>query len=75
MIWSARVSAQGKAITVSHSVSAFVDGQHLVAHEKKFVDEEGLSLPGFNVPGGGARVINAVTAGQAMLASAIRTIP
>lgn len=63
---AARLSAQGKAITVSHSVSTFVYGQHLVAREKKFFEEEGLSLPGFNVPGGGARVINAVTAGQAM---------
>jgi len=75
MIWSARVSAQGKAITVSHSVSTFAYGQHLVAREKQFFAAEGLSLPGLNVPGGGARVINAVTAGQAMLASAIRTIP
>ena len=62
-----RAGAQGKPITVSHSVSTFVYGQHLVAREKKFFEEEGLSLPnGFNVPGGGARVINAVTAGQAM---------
>src|SRR3989442_1433905 len=62
-----RTHAQGKPITVSHSVSTFVYGQHLVAREKKFFEEEGLSLPGgFNVPGGGARVINAVTAGQAM---------
>ncbi|HEY2995227.1 MAG TPA: ABC transporter substrate-binding protein [Methylomirabilota bacterium] len=62
----ARVHAQGKPITVSHSVSTFVYGQHLVAREKKFFEEEGLSLSGgFNVPGGGARVINAVTAGQA----------
>src|SRR2546429_8625208 len=58
--------AQGKPITVSHSVSTFVYGQHLVAREKKFFEAEGLSLPGLNVPGGGARVINAVTAGQAM---------
>ena len=62
----ARASAQGKPITASHSVSTFVYGQHLVAREKKFFEEEGLSLPGFIVPGGGARVINAVTAGQAM---------
>src|SRR5678815_6043404 len=58
--------AQGKAITASHSVSTFVYGPHLVAREKKFFEEEGLSLPSFIVPGGGARVINAVTAGQAM---------
>ena len=64
--WPARVGAQGKPITAAHSVSTFVYGQHLVAREKKFFDEEGLSLPSFIVPGGGARVINAVTAGQAM---------
>ncbi len=56
----------GRAITVSHSVSTFVYGQHLVAKEKKFFDEEGVSVPSFIVPGGGARVINALTAGQAM---------
>jgi sulfonate transport system substrate-binding protein len=62
-----RAGAQGKPITVSHSVSTFVYGQHLVAREKKFFEEEGLGLPaGFNLPGGGARVINTVTAGQAM---------
>src|SRR5437016_3884303 len=56
----------GKSITVSHSVSTVVYGQHLVAREKKFFEEEGVSVPGFLVPGGGARVVNAVTAGQAM---------
>src|SRR5882672_2145015 len=61
-----RVSAQGKPITVSHSVSTFVYGQHLVAREKKFFEEEGVSAGTFIVPGGGARVVNAVTAGQAM---------
>lgn len=55
-----------KAITVSHSVSTFVYGQHLVAKEKKFFEEEGVGVPSFIVPGGGARVINALTAGQAM---------
>src|SRR5438552_13322022 len=34
--------------------------------EKKFFEDEGVSAPGFIVPGGGARVVNAVTAGQAM---------
>jgi NitT/TauT family transport system substrate-binding protein len=64
-----RPAAQGKAITVSHSVSTFVYGQHLVAREKKFFEDEGVNLPGgFLVPGGGARVVNAVTAGQAMFA-------
>jgi NitT/TauT family transport system substrate-binding protein len=58
--------AQGKPITVSHSVSTFVYGQHLVAREKKFFEDEGVSLANFIVPGGGARVVNAVTAGQAL---------
>jgi NitT/TauT family transport system substrate-binding protein len=58
--------AQGKPITVAHSVSTFVYGHHLVAREKKFFEEEGVSAGNFIVPGGGARVVNAVTAGQAL---------
>src|SRR5499425_1212647 len=57
-----------KIITVSHSVSTFVYGQHLVAKEKKFFEEEGVAVPSFIVPGGGARVVQAVAAGQAMFA-------
>src|SRR5438034_2374567 len=49
-----------------YSVSTFVYGQHLVAREKKFFEEEGVSAGNFIVPGGGARVVNAVTAGQAL---------
>ena len=65
--WRGRAAAQAlRPVTISHSVSTFVYGQHLVAKEKKFFEEEGLSVPSFIVPGGGARVINAVTAGQAM---------
>src|SRR5678815_171642 len=60
--------AQGQAITASHSVSTVVYGQHLVAREKKFFEEEGLSLPSFIVPGGGAKVVQALAAGQAMFA-------
>jgi NitT/TauT family transport system substrate-binding protein len=60
--------AQGQAITASHSVSTVVYGQHLVAKEKKFFEEEGLSLPSFIVPGGGAKVVQALAAGQAMFA-------
>jgi NitT/TauT family transport system substrate-binding protein len=58
--------AQGQPITVSHSVSTLVYGQHLVAREKEPFEEEGVSVGSFIVPGGGARVANAVTAGQAM---------
>ena len=65
--WARRAGAQtAKTITVAHSVSTFVYGQHLVAREKKFFEDEHVAMPGFIVPGGGARVVNAVTAGQAM---------
>jgi NitT/TauT family transport system substrate-binding protein len=67
--WPRPAAGQGpKSITVAHSVSTFVYGQHLVAKEKKFYEEEGVTFPSFLVPGGGARVVNAVTAGQAMFA-------
>ena len=64
-----RAMAQAlRPVTVSHSVSTFVYGQHLVAREKKFFEEEGLSVPSFLVPGGGAKVVQALAAGQAMFA-------
>jgi ABC-type nitrate/sulfonate/bicarbonate transport system substrate-binding protein len=58
----------GKAITASHSVSTVVYGQHLVAAQKKFFEEEGLKTPDFVVPGGGAKVVQALAAGQVMFA-------
>jgi NitT/TauT family transport system substrate-binding protein len=64
--WPRAARAQARTITVAHSVSTFVYGQHLVAKEKKFFEDEGVSVPGFLVPGGGARVVNALAAGQAM---------
>ena len=60
--------AAAKSITVSHSVSTFVYGQHLVAREKKFFEEEGVAVPSFIVPGGGAKVAQVLAAGQAMFA-------
>lgn len=58
-----------RPITASHSVSTFVYAQHLVAREKKFFEEEGVTLDrGFIVPGGGAKVVQAVAAGQALFA-------
>src|SRR3990170_4204187 len=61
--------AQGlKTITVSHSVSTFVYGQHLVAAQKKFFEEEGVKTPDFIVPGGGAKVVQALAAGQVLFA-------
>jgi sulfonate transport system substrate-binding protein len=61
--------AQGlKTITASHSVSTFVYGQHLVAAQKKFFEEEGVKTPDFVVPGGGAKVVQALAAGQVMFA-------
>jgi sulfonate transport system substrate-binding protein len=66
---SGRVSAQGlKSISASHSVSTFVYGQHLVAAQKKFFEEEGVRTPDFVVPGGGAKVVQALAAGQVQFA-------
>lgn len=65
--WPRAGGAQAqRPITVSHSVSTIVYGQHLVAKEKKFFEAEGVSVPSFIVPGGGAKVVQAVAAGQAM---------
>jgi NitT/TauT family transport system substrate-binding protein len=62
------VAQARRPVTVSHSVSTFVYGQHLVAREKKFFEEEGLSVPSFLVPGGGAKVVQVLAAGQATFA-------
>jgi ABC-type nitrate/sulfonate/bicarbonate transport system substrate-binding protein len=60
--------AQGlKSISASHSVSTFVYGQHLVAAQKKLLEEEGVRTPDFVVPGGGAKVVQALAAGQVAL--------
>ena len=67
--WPRPARAQApRAVTVAHSVSTFVYGQHLVAKERRFFEEEGISVPSFIVPGGGARVVQALAAGQAMFA-------
>jgi NitT/TauT family transport system substrate-binding protein len=67
-----RGAAQPRAprpITMSHSVSTFVYAQHLVAKEKRFFEEEGVALDrGFIVPGGGAKVVQALAAGQVLFA-------
>jgi NitT/TauT family transport system substrate-binding protein len=69
MPWARVAPAQGlKAITASHSVSTFVYGQHLVAAQKKFFEEEGVRTPDFVVPGGGAKVVQALAAGQVQFA-------
>lgn len=57
-----------RPITVAHSVSTFVYGQHLVAKERKLFEEEGVGVSSFIVPGGGAKVVQALAAGQAMFA-------
>jgi NitT/TauT family transport system substrate-binding protein len=68
--WPATARAQSRRpITASHSVSTIVYAQHLVARENGFFEEEGISLDkGFIVPGGGAKVVQAVAAGQALFA-------
>jgi NitT/TauT family transport system substrate-binding protein len=58
-----------KPITVSHSVSTFVYAQHLVAKELGLFEKEAVAVDkGFIVPGGGAKVVQALAAGQAMFA-------
>lgn len=65
----AAAQAPRRSITLSHSVSTFVYAQHLVAREKRYFEEEGVSPDkGFIVPGGGAKVVQALAAGQAMFA-------
>src|SRR5262245_8052992 len=67
--WVRAARAQGmKAISASHSVSTFVYGQHLVSAAKKLFEEEGLKTPDFVVPGGGAKVVQALAAGQVQFA-------
>src|SRR4030095_5798641 len=67
--WPAGAWAQSpKPISASHSISTFVYGQHLVAAQKKFFEAEGLLTPDFVVPGGGAKVVQALAAGQVLFA-------
>ena len=67
--WARMARAQGlKNVTASHSVSTIVYGQHLVAAQKKFFEAEGLMTPDFVVPGGGAKVVQALAAGQVLFA-------
>jgi NitT/TauT family transport system substrate-binding protein len=66
--WRAAAQAR-RPITLSHSVSTVVYAQHLVAKEKKFFEEEGVVVDrGMVVPGGGAKVVQALAAGQVMFA-------
>src|SRR5258705_13506204 len=67
--WPAGAWAQSlKPISASHSVSTFDYGQHLVAAQKKFFEAEGVKTPDFVVPGGGAKVVQALAAGQVQFA-------
>ena len=67
--WPAAARGQApRPISASHSVSTFVYGQHLVAAQKKFFEAEGLITPDFIVPGGGAKVVQALAAGQVLFA-------
>jgi hypothetical protein len=47
--WPRASRGQAGTITVAHSVSTFVCGQHLVAKEKQYF--ENISLPNCIVPG------------------------
>jgi len=72
--WPAKGYGQGlKTITVSHSVSTVVYGQHLVAAQKKLFEEEGLKTPDFIVPGGGAKVVQRSPRGRSCSPLGTRT--
>lgn len=55
-------------IAAAHSVSTFVYGQHLVAKEQRFFEDEGVALDRLFVPGSGAEVVRALAAGQTTFA-------
>ncbi len=58
-----------RSITLSHSISTVVYAQHLVAREKRFFEAAGVTPDkGFIAPGAGAKVVQALAAGQAMFA-------
>jgi NitT/TauT family transport system substrate-binding protein len=66
--WRGRARAEApRAITVAHGVSTVVYVLH-VAREKKFFEAEGVAVPSFIVPGGGAKVVQALATGRAMFA-------
>lgn len=59
---------QPRTITAGHGVSTFVYGQHLVAAARQLFAAEGLKPPDFVVPGDGAKVVQALAAGQIQFA-------
>lgn len=59
---------QPQSVTAGHGVSTFVYGQHLVAAARSFFEAEGLNPPDFVVPGDGAKVVQALAAGQIQFA-------
>jgi NitT/TauT family transport system substrate-binding protein len=59
---------QLRSVTAGHGVSTFVYGQHLVAAAKQLFEAEGLRTPDFIVPGDGAKVVQALAAGQIQFA-------
>ncbi len=59
---------QPRSVTAGHGVSTFVYGQHLVAAARQFFAAEGLAAPDFVVPGDGAKVVQALAAGQIQFA-------
>lgn len=63
--WVAAASLQ--KLPISHSVNTAIYAPHLIAQEKGYLAEEGLEAE-FIVPGGGARVVQVLTAGQALFA-------
>jgi NitT/TauT family transport system substrate-binding protein len=66
--WPRRLHAETGTVSLAHAGSTFAHGQHLVARQKRFFDDEGLNVGSFLVPGAGAKVAQMVVAGQATFA-------
>jgi len=70
LAWAQR-QQELQSITAGHALSTFVYGQHLVAAAKGFFEAEGLRTPDFVVPGDGAKVVQALAAGQIQFADRV----
>lgn len=60
--------AKPRRATIGHSVAALAYCQHMIAAKRGLFDAEGLEVPDAFVPGGGAKVVQALVAGQVLLA-------
>jgi NitT/TauT family transport system ATP-binding protein len=67
LAWPRGATAATSA-TIAHSESTFIYGLHMIAKELKYFEAEELDVPAFLTPGGGAKVVQALAAGQVQFA-------